>query len=178
MNTINSICQSDVLGNDCEPIGLLVGSCNDVQDTSAAAARKDQNSKRGCGSQRCHPTAPQCCPPSFTVATHKVLGSIYPGKRPASTSWSWTSLKLPKSCAIDAEYVQTGGSSSIVFIHYIRILSSVTMPTCDVLLRHFRKMLLYTQGYAVAYSHLLYTLAGSHMYVLCCGCKVACNHVH
>ena len=44
------------------------------------------------------------------------------------------------------------------FIHYIRILSSVTMPTCDVLLRHFRKMLLYTQGYAVAYSHLLSTL--------------------
>ena len=32
------------------------------------------------------------------------------------------------------------------------------MPTCDVLLRHFRKMLLYTQGYAVAYSHLLSTL--------------------
>ena len=47
----------------------------------------------------------------------------------------------------------------MVFIHYIRILSSVTMPTCDVLLRHFGKMLLYTQGYAVAYSHLLSTLA-------------------
>ena len=46
----------------------------------------------------------------------------------------------------------------MVFIHYIRILSSVTMPTSDVLLRHFRKMLLYTQGYAVAYSHLLSTL--------------------
>ena len=46
----------------------------------------------------------------------------------------------------------------MVFIHYIRILSSVTMPTCDVLLRHFRKMLLYTQGYAVAYSHLLSAL--------------------
>ena len=44
------------------------------------------------------------------------------------------------------------------FIHYIRLLSSVTMPTCDVLLRHFRKMLLYMQGYAVAYSHLLSTL--------------------
>ena len=47
----------------------------------------------------------------------------------------------------------------MVFIHYIRILSSVTMPTCDVLLHHFRKMLLYTQGYVVAYSHLLSTLA-------------------
>ena len=47
----------------------------------------------------------------------------------------------------------------MVFIHYIRILSNDTMPTCNVLLRHFRKMLLYTQGYAVAYSHLLSTLA-------------------
>ena len=46
----------------------------------------------------------------------------------------------------------------MVFIHYIRILSSVTMSTCDVLLHHFRKMLLYTQEYAVAYSHLLPTL--------------------
>ena len=49
----------------------------------------------------------------------------------------------------------------MAFIHYIRILSSVTMPTCDVLLRHFGKMLLYTQGYAVAYSHLLSTLDGT-----------------
>ena len=49
----------------------------------------------------------------------------------------------------------------MVFIHYIRILSSVTMPTCNVLLHHFRKMLLYTQGYAVAYSHLLSTLGNS-----------------
>ena len=53
----------------------------------------------------------------------------------------------------------------MVFIHCIRILSSITMPTCDVLLRHFRKMLLYTQGYAVAYSHLLSTLAGIHQYL-------------
>ena len=52
----------------------------------------------------------------------------------------------------------------MVFIHYIRILSSVTMPTCDVLLRHFRKMLLYTQGYAVAYSHLLSTLVIIHSF--------------
>ena len=50
----------------------------------------------------------------------------------------------------------------MVFIHCIRILSSVTMPTCDVLLRHFRKMLLYTQGYAVAYSHLFSTLGCSY----------------
>ena len=35
------------------------------------------------------------------------------------------------------------------------------MPTCDMLLRHFRKMLLYTQGYAVAYSHLLSTLVAT-----------------
>ena len=58
----------------------------------------------------------------------------------------------------------------MVFIHYIRILSSVTMPMCDVLLRHFRKMLLYTQGYAVAYSHLLSTLAGIHVQVVACLC--------
>ena len=50
----------------------------------------------------------------------------------------------------------------MVFIDYIRILSSITMPTCDVLLRHFRKMLLYMQGYAIAYSHLLSTLDRSH----------------
>ena len=50
----------------------------------------------------------------------------------------------------------------MVFIHCIRILSSVTMSTCDVLLLHFRKMLLYTQGYMVAYSHLLSTLV--HIY--------------
>ena len=53
------------------------------------------------------------------------------------------------------------------FIHYIRILSSVTMPTCDVLLRHFGKMLLYTQGYAVAYCHLLSTLGSTLCSVLC-----------
>ena len=38
------------------------------------------------------------------------------------------------------------------------------MPTCDVLLRRFRKMLLYTQGYAVAYSHLLSTFGYSDNY--------------
>ena len=27
----------------------------------------------------------------------------------------------------------------MVFIHYVRILSSVTMPMCDMLLHHFRK---------------------------------------
>ena len=59
----------------------------------------------------------------------------------------------------------------MVFIHYIRILSSVTMPTCDVLLRHFRKMLLYTQGYAVAYSHLLSTLGNS----LCLFLSFSCH---
>ena len=82
-------------------------------------------------------------------------------KRLASTSWSWTSLKLPTNKPRVAQsmpntYRLEDGANE--FIHYIRILSSVTMPTCDVLLRHFRKMLLYTQGYAVAYSHLLSTL--------------------
>ena len=41
-------------------------------------------------------------------------------------------------------------------------ISSVTMPTCDMLLRHFRKMLLYMQGYVVAYSLLLSTLVDTH----------------
>ena len=36
-------------------------------------------------------------------------------------------------------------------------INVVTMPTCDVLLRHFRKTYLYTQGYAVAQSYLLCT---------------------
>ena len=39
-------------------------------------------------------TAPQRSTRSLTVATHYVLGSIYPGKRPVSTSWSQTLLKL------------------------------------------------------------------------------------
>ena len=34
----------------------------------------------------------------------------------------------------------------------------VTMPTCDVLLRHFGKTMLYTESIRVAYSYLLYTL--------------------
>ena len=50
----------------------------------------------------------------------------------------------------------------IVFIHYIRILNSVAMPMCDALIGHFRKMLLCTQGYAVAYSHLLSTPGSIH----------------
>ena len=39
-----------------------------------------------------------------------------------------------------------------------RNINTVTMPTCDVLLRHFSKMMLYTESIRVAYSYLLYTL--------------------
>ena len=48
----------------------------------------------------------------------------------------------------------------IVFIHYIRMLSSVTMPTCDVLLRHFRKMLLRVRIRGFTLSSLIYSWLG------------------
>ena len=34
----------------------------------------------------------------------------------------------------------------------------VTMPTCEVLLRHFGKTMLCTKSICIAYSYLLYTL--------------------
>ena len=43
-------------------------------------------------------------------------------------------------------------------MHYVGKLFSVSMPTCDVLLHYFRKMLLYMHRHAVAYSYLLCTL--------------------
>ena len=39
-----------------------------------------------------------------------------------------------------------------------RNINAVTMPMCDVLLRHFSKTMLYTKSIPVAYSYLLYTL--------------------
>ena len=39
-----------------------------------------------------------------------------------------------------------------------QITNHVAMPMCDVLLHHFRKMLLYVRRYAVAYFYLLCTL--------------------
>ena len=44
-------------------------------------------------------------------------------------------------------------------------ISTVTMPTCDVLLRHFSKTMLYTVVYPFAYSYLLYALANIHEYI-------------
>ena len=44
-----------------------------------------------------------------------------------------------------------------VFIHYIRTLSSITMPTCDALLRHFRKMLLRMHIRGCTLSSLIYS---------------------
>ena len=52
------------------------------------------------------------------------------------------------------------------------------MPTCDVLLRHFRKMLLYTQGYAVAYSHLLSTLDVTDGNIVPCCVQHTHTHTH
>ena len=40
-----------------------------------------------------------------------------------------------------------------------RNINTATMPTCDVLLRHFSKMMLYTESIRVAYSYLIFTLA-------------------
>lgn len=42
-------------------------------------------------------------------------------------------------------------------------INSATMPTCDVLLRQFRNMLLYVQGYTVAHSYLLCTLGSRYI---------------
>ena len=84
---------------------------------------------RSCGWQRCDPQ-PCLLSWSFLAAAAEV---------------SWTSLQFPTN---KPKWSQSLPSTSdwqiqlLVFIHYIRILSSVTMPTCDALLRHFRKMLL------------------------------------
>ena len=68
-----------------------------------------------------------------------------------------------KSCAIgtlhqiiDASRLASERVNSIHVLH--RNTNRVTIPTCDVLLHHFRKMLLYVRGYTVAYSYLLCTL--------------------
>ena len=45
-----------------------------------------------------------------------------------------------------------------------RNINTVTMLTCDVLLCHFCKMMLYTVSIRVAYSYLLYTLAITQPY--------------
>ena len=50
-------------------------------------------------------------------------------------------------------------ASELISVHALhRNTNNVTMPTCDFLLCHFRKMLLYMNGYAVAYSYLLCAL--------------------
>ena len=43
-------------------------------------------------------------------------------------------------------------------VYYVVYFNIVTMLTCDVLLRHFGKTMLYTGSICVAYSYLLYTL--------------------
>ena len=58
-----------------------------------------------------------------------------------------------------------------------RTIDTVTMPMCDVLLRHFCKMMLYTESICIAYSYLLYTLVNTHK-ILCVGgmmCIMLCR---
>ena len=98
---------------------------------------------RSCGWQHCDPN-PRLLSWSFLAGAAEV---------------SWTLLQLPTnkpkgSQSMPSTYWQI---ELIVFIHYIRILSSVTMPTCDVLLRHFRKMLLRMRIRGCTLSSLIYS---------------------
>ena len=84
---------------------------------------------RSCGWQRCDPH-PRLLSWSFLAAAVEV---------------SWTLLQLPTNKLKGSQSLPSTSDwqiKLIVFIHYIRILSSVTMPTCDMLLCHFRKLLL------------------------------------
>ena len=56
----------------------------------------------------------------------------------------------------------SGRSPSSSINALCRNIEMVTMSTSDVLLRHFRKALLYTKSIRVAYSYLLYTLAATN----------------
>ena len=88
---------------------------------------------------------------------------------PRLLSWSFLAGAAEASCTLlQLSSNKPKGSQSmpstyrladelIVFIHYIRILSSVTMPTCDALLRHFRKMLLRVHIRGCTLSSLIYS---------------------
>ena len=100
---------------------------------------------RSCGWQRCDPN-PRLLSWSFLAGAPEV---------------SWTLLQLPtnkpKGSQSLPRYIYTDWQIElIVFIHYIRILSSVTMPTCDVL-RHFRKMLLRVRIRGCTLASLIYS---------------------
>ena len=99
---------------------------------------------RSCGWQRCDPQ-PRLLSWSFLVAAAEV---------------SWTSLQLPTNKPKGSQSLPSTSDwqiQLIVFIHYIRILSSVTMPTCDALLHHFRKMLLRMRIRGCTLSSLIYS---------------------
>ena len=55
-------------------------------------------------------------------------------------------------------------SELIVFMHYVKILR-VLPCSCDILLLHCRKMLLYVWGYTVTHSHLLCTLGLTYLHI-------------
>ena len=100
---------------------------------------------RSCGWQRCDPN-PRLLSWSFLAGAAEV---------------SWTLLQLPTNKPRGSQSLPSTYTDwqiqLIVFIHYIRILSSVTMPTCDVLLRHFRKMLLRVRIRGCTLSSLIYS---------------------
>ena len=99
---------------------------------------------RSCRWQRCDPQ-PHLLSWSFLAAAAEV---------------SWTSLQLPTNKPKGSQSLPSTSDwqiQLIVFIHYIRILSSVTMLTCDALLRHFRKMLLRMRIRGCTLSSLIYS---------------------
>ena len=70
--------------------------------------------------------------------------------------------------------------SELKYFHTLcRNANSITTPTCDVLLRRFRNMLLYVREYVVAYSYLLRSLgvtcAAKRIKQLSKRCDVCCT---
>ena len=81
-------------------------------------------------------------------------------------------VRVCKSCTIgtlhqitDASRLVSERVNSIHVLH--RNTNRVTIPACDVLLHHFRTMLLYVRRYTVAYSYLLCTLGISNTQFQC-----------
>ena len=86
-----------------------------------------------------------CCPGSSSRALQRCPGHC--------CNSQLTNQRSRNRCRVHTDWQ----IELIVFIHYIRILSSVTMPTCDVLLRHFRKMLLWVRIRGCTLSSLIYS---------------------
>ena len=68
---------------------------------------------------------------------------------------------VPNHIYIDAPE----SASELISVHALhRNTNNVTMPICDILLRHFRKLLLYMHRYAVSDSYLFYVLLTIYNY--------------